>query len=448
MGPDTFSALLGALYRRRLTVLLVLAAAVASAWWYVSTVPPLFRARATLFLRAETPQLSLSSSLDAIPEEPVLPDSSEVARVGMLGIAASPAVYGRVLERFPEFDLPQLRKRVVLDIDPSQQMLVLAVDEDPERAVRIANEFTLAVSNLMSEMSERHPLTTLAALRREEPEARRAYLAAQDAMLTFLTAVGSADPVKDLQLLVEERQELRDALAELDLAEQRAAAQLPVVEAELAQRPGLVLARRTVFESVAVRSALDAVAATRTELAVARTRYLPGHPAVRQLEERLAVEEARVREESARGLEQEQDQFEPDPQATKLMERLVELKLAAAGTAPARADLGGRLQQVESAIQAMPLNQAELARLDQDIQVSRAHLLRVTERVAELDLQLERGLEPVFYDPDNLASVERLEEIPSAATVIGFAVLAGLFGGLALATAAELLAQARAKAPF
>ncbi len=448
MGPDTFSALLGAVYRRRLTVLLVLAGSLGTAWWFLGTVPPMYQARASLFVRSETPELSLSSAGSSLPAEPVLPDMSEQVRVGLMGIASSNSVYERVLERLPELSLRELRKRVVLDIDPSQQLLVLAVDADRARAVQIANEYTVALAGLMSEMSERHPLTTLAALRKEEPAAQRAYLEAQDAMLSYLTAVGSPDPEQDLLLLVQERQDLRDALADIDLLEQRSAAQLPVVERQLDAQPEFVLARQTVTESAAYRGALNEVAAVRTELAVARTRYLEAHPRVLELEQQLTALEQRVREEAERGMEQLQAQYEPDPQAQVLMGRLVEMQVAMAGVEPARADLSGRLQQVEASLQAMPLNQAELARLDHGVQVSKAHLLRVTERVAELELQLERGIEPVYYDPDNLAQEDQLVELPSTAGVMSFAAIAGLLGGLLLAMISELIASARRQLPF
>ncbi len=448
MGSDTFSALLGAFYQRRMTVLLVLVASLASAWWYVSTVPPLYQARTTLFVRGDMPRLSLESAGPSMPDGAVLPDSSESTRVGLLGIAASNAVFERVLERMPDWNMAQVRRRVILDIDPSQQLLVLAMDEEPARAVQLANEFVAALASLMSEMAERHPEVTLAALKAEEPQAQREYLLAQDALLTYLTSVGSPDPAQDLKLLIAERQELRDALADLDLLEQRTAAQVPVVERQLAERPEFVLARQTVVESATYRSALNEVASVRTELAVAAARYLEAHPAVVQLQSRLEAAEARVLEEAERGMEQLQAQYEPDPQARSLVSRLVEMQLAAAGAAPARADLLGRLQQVDAALAAMPLNQAELARLDHEIEVAKAHLLRVSERVAELELQLERGIEPVFFDPDNLASEDRLIELPSTFGVMIFAALAGLFGGLLLAVVTELVAQARRKVPF
>lgn len=448
MGPDTFSALLGALYRRRLTVLLVLAGALGSGAWFVATVPPLYQAKAVLFVRADAPRLALDSSAPSLPEGPVLPDSSEEVRVGMVGIASSQAAFERVHERIPEIEIAQLRKRVILDIDPAQQLVVLATDRDPALAVRLCNEFVQAVADLMREMSERHPLDTLAALRAEQPRAERAYLEAQDALLAYLISVGSADPAKDLQLLVEERQDLRAALADLDLEEQRLVAQRPVVERELAARPGLALARQTVVESAGYRAALSAVADARLELAVASARYRAPHQQVLALEARLAAAEQLVRDEAERGLEQLAVQYEPDPQATGLMERLVAMEVAAAGVAPARTELRGRLDQVQVALAGMPLNQAELGRLEHGIQIAKAHLQRVTERVAELELQLERGLEPVYFDPGNLASEEQLVELPSALGVMLFAGLGGLFGGLALALASELIAAARRQAPF
>lgn len=448
MGPDTFSALLGALYKRRLTVLIVLAASLGSGWWFVSTVPPLYQASASLFVRGDLPRLSLQSAGPSLPEGAVLPDSTEAVRVGLLGIASSNAVFLRVRERMPELEVDQLRQRIILDIDPAQQLLVLANDQVGAQAVLLANEFVTAVAEHMSEMAERHPRVTLAALEAEEPRAQRDYLLAQDALLTYLTSVGSPDPEKDLQMLVEERQELRDALADLDLAEERNAAQVPVVERQLAERPDFILARQTVVESAAYRNALDVVAGVRTELAVASTRYLVEHPAVRQLQTRLKAAEEQVRIEAALGMEQHQAQYEPDPQVRALVSRLVEMQVASAGIQPARVDLLGRLMQVDAALAAMPLSQAELARLDHEIQVSKAHLSRVSERVAELELQLERGIEPVYYDPENMASEDRLVELPNTTGVMVFSAFAGLLGGLLLAVATELLAQARRKLPF
>ncbi|RMH03514.1 MAG: hypothetical protein D6702_05820 [Planctomycetota bacterium] len=438
----------GALYRRRLVVLAVLAGALGSAAWFVASVPPLHQAAATLFVRTDLPHLSLESVAPALPRGAVLPDPTEAARVGVLGVASSNAAFQRALERLPDFDLARLRERVILDIDPSQQLLVLATDPDPAVAVRVANEFARAVADLLSEMAERQPRLTLATLQAELPRAREEYLAAQDALLTWLTEIGSPDPEQDLALLIQERQALRDAIADLDLAEERSRVEIPLLERRLAERPELVLARKTVSESPAYRQALADVAAARTELAVARVRYRSEHPRVRELEARLAAAEERVREEGDRGIEQAASSFEPDPVARALLDRLVQAEVEAAGVAPAREDLLDRLQANAAALAGMPLNRAELARLEHDIEEARTHLERVRARVEELSLELEQGIRPVYLDEDNLAAEDRLIELPSETGVFAFAALTGLLGGLLLAVVVELIAQARGRAPF
>ncbi len=448
MGPESLSALVVAIYRRRVTVFLVLFGALGGGWWFTHAIPPIYQARAVFFVPEKLPLLSLESAARNLPTGPLLPDSSEETRVGVLGLLNASSVYQRMMERIPDTTVAALRKAVVVDLDPTQQILVYAQDPSAERAAELANEYVRAFQGILREMDERAPRATLAVLREEEPRAWQAFQDAQDALVLYLDTIKSVNPELDLQQLVNEREKLRDALRDLDLDEGRLRAQRPLLEARLADRPEFRLARQTLVDNPGFRSALDKVGQLRADLAVARLKYKDIHPEVVDLLERLHAAEEQVKEEAARGMQPGSLEFQPDEEARTLLSKLVDADLSTAGIEPSRAVLRARLQEVQDALGGMPLSQAELDRLETAQNLARQHAELVSQRVAELQLQLQRGIDFTYVDQRMLARPEDARQLPSLAGVMIFAGLGGLAAGLALAISLELLAQMRLRRPF
>ena len=447
MGPDTFSGLFAALYRQRLTVLLVTAGAVAGGWFFARGTPPLYQARTALFVPTSLPVLSLSSEDANLPDGPVIPDTSESTRIGLLGLATSERVFARVQTRIPELDEVALRRNLILNIDPYERLVVTATDVSQERAAQVLETFLEEFREALRELVEREPRRSLAVLEEEEPAAWAAYRDAQDAWGRYLESLESPDPEVDLRVLIEERQQILDAVSELEVAERRSAAQRPVLEAQLEGRPEFLESRRTLVQNPSYREARSDVSDLRAELATARLRYRDEHSVVREIQLRLGEAEARLREELDRGMVLGSTEYRPDEQTAAILERLAELDVAEAGYAPTRAVLNARLASVEERLQGLPLNRARLTSLAAEVTRRETHAERVSQRAEELRLTLQRGFDFAFVDREAGARPD-IRVLPSLFTVLLFSAIAGLTGGVLLAVALELIHQVRLRRPY
>lgn len=448
MEPSSLSSLLAALYRRRLTVLLILAGSVGGSLFFARALPPVYLAKAAVFVPADMPRISLNSEGPNIPRGPVLPDTTEAMRIGIVGVLNSGAVHERVMERVPGLDAKSLKKNIIGDIDRTGSLLVYAYDTDADVAMRLANEFVAAFQEVMSDMVAGGPRRSLQALRDAEPAAMEALRRAEDERAKFLQGLGTADLAAELQERLQERERTRRALEDLAVQEREVAAQRPVAESQLRARPEFALSRREETPNNAYYRTVDEASDVETELAVKMLTYTGEHPLIRGLSERLRVLQARAQEEARLAFIPGTRTETLDEEGQRLIAQLVELDIRAASFAPSRAVLEERLAQVEERLAELPAQRAALERLDMEVSRARAYLESLVRRATEIELQLARGFDATYTDSSRLAAPEDVHRIPTTTGVLVFSVFAGLAVGLAVALGMELLRRARQAYPF
>ncbi len=448
MGPESLSALLGALYRRRLTVLLVLAGSLGAGWLYMAKTPQIYKAEAKLFVPSEAPRLSLASETANVPGGPIVPTFSEDVRIGIMGLMNSGAVFERIAERIPEVNPANLRKNLVGDVDASQQMVIAVYDPDPEFAARVANEAIRAFSDLMNEMAERAPLNTLEVLRQEIPRARKRLAAAEAARAAWLQEIGAPDLDAEQSLLLDARTRIQDQLLQLEQEEASSAEKRAELERQLAERPELERRSETLQRNEAYEKALQQVTQVQTELAELRIKYTDEHPQVKARLAELAVAEDLVRTEAEQEMLHASTQLAPDQLAQSITQQLVDVELSARTVAPRRQVLEARLAEIEARLAEIPGWRQRQEELELDIQEARDYLDRVTQREEELALTLERGLEFTYFDDSRLATADKAKPVPTLAGVLLFCGVLGLAAGFSLAVGMELLAAMRRNRPW
>lgn len=446
----SFSSLLGALYRRRFTVILVTAGSVGGGIYYDQVYPKTFVAKAQIFISTASPRISLNNGSINVPRGPIIPDATEGTRVALVGIIQTGAVFDRVAERVPGLDADRLRRNFIADIDFYQQLNVAVYEKTKERAAQLANEFILAVKDVMKEMVERSPQETLATFEQQEPLAWDRYRVAQQALVDYLATVGSPDVENSLQILLGQRRQVENTLADLDLEEERSGAEREVIQRLIGGRPEFVLSRRSYTLNPAFRSVQDQIADLESQLAVARLDYKEEHPVVRNL-----VTELEVRRDRALALaENELELIHSsstevlDDQTRTLTNRLVDLDLSASSIASRREVLLERLDYLESELAVMPVNRAEIERLNGEIQRTRKYAEDLRRRIEELEVQLERGLDFTYTDNARMAKVEDVKQVPATVGIYLFTSMAGIIFGTMLALGLEILSRMRKSYPF
>jgi len=443
----TENSLFDALLGRRAIILLMMVGSTVGAGLYLHWVPPLFRARASLMVPGDLPRVSLETESENFPEGPLVPDFSEETRVGVLGLIHSRSVREKAALQLG-VPVAAFDKRVKADIDVDQQIVVVATAADPADAADTANAFLDAFRTEMRIMAERVPRQNLALLEGEEPEAWAAYAQARFARMEFLDSIQSPDPAVDMTLLLEERAQLTSSLQRLDIEEHQWKAQRPVLEQAVADRPEFAMVRRTVTENPAYRKALAAVADARTELEVLRLKYTDQVPEVQVALRKFQDAESLAEEEAARGLLTTSSEYQPDAAAHLFSQKLVELELGMAGIQPSRERLEARVQVVEASLGALPGHRSELAHLESALQRALSHAERVSQRIEELQLVLAGGLDFTYADEASRAVASQAQSLPHRVWTFVFALLAGLFAGIAAALVLEVAHSRRTQLPY
>jgi hypothetical protein len=448
MPGETFGSILGAIYRRRITVLLVLAGALGGGIIYLQKVGADYLARALVMLPQRPPTLSLSSEGANVPDGPLLPALSDELNIGAMGMLSGGAVHERMLAKHPELDLRAMRKNLRGNLDRYGNLEILSYAPDGERAAVYANDFADCFQQEMQAVTEGSMRHSLETFRAEEPGAMALYRDLHQGLVQYLGSIGSVDVNDEMQRLLEDRRRLEDQLLALDLERVKSEAERPVIEQALAERPDFQLTRVTYSRNPAYEQAMSKTRELSTQLALALIEFRESHPEIVRLRKELEI----VRQDAVNLLTEQmvlQSQAETqDDLGMRLTTRLADLDIAAASRDSQRtvleannAELDRRLAEIPSYLSEIALRQAEMAN-------ARMIWERISQRRAELEFHLRNGVHFTIMTPGMRAKPEAAKEVPTTAGLMLFCIIAGLSGGLMLAVVQELLARMRASRPY
>lgn len=448
MYPETLSALLAAIYRRRLTVFLVLAGSLGGGLYYQAHVPPTWLASAVVYVPREMPRLSLNNEGANLPSGPPLPDGTEATRMAMVGLLNSGAVHRRVMANNPDLPAPLIRKSIKGDIDQAQQLNVYALNEDKELAVRLANEFVRAFREKLREMVEDVVRRNLTTFRKASEQAWRDYDQAVQDRLAFLDTIASVDMEAEVAQLIGLRSTLRNSLADIDVQRARIQAEREATRRVLEGRPEFRESRRSLSRNPEYVEAVRSAAEARVQLAMARLTYKDDHPQVKTLLARLQSLEEQAGAAAEKAMVESGVALSVDPELERLSRQLVDLDVSEAALDPRRQALEARLTEVDARLAQVPFDRAELERLDREVASRKHYAETVDQRIRELEIQLARGLDPTYTDEDRLARPDMANQLPTTAGLMLFCGLAGLFTGVTLAIGLEVLRRLRLRYPY
>lgn len=448
MAADTFGSILGAIYRRRGSVLLVLLGAIGGGTLYRAKVKPEYLSSAAVMIPNQPPTATLSSEAGNLPNGPLLPDMSDDMRTGAIGLFNSGAVADRMIELRPDLDLRAIKRNLKGNIDRNGNVQVLSYAPTPEQAAELANQYAECFQAEMEEVATRHMERTREAMAREEPVALAAFSGLHRALVDYLGTIGTVDLDEEMARLLEERKTIEAQTLELELARARSEAERPVLQRTLEERPASAWSRTTYARNPVYEEALRRTRELSTEYALARLDFTDEAPQLARLKAELELVKA-----TALGMVEEEMVLQsrteaPDELARQLLAQLAEMDIAAASFDAQREVLRVRREAVDLRLAELPGYQAEVALRMAELGNARLHWERLSQRRAELDFHLRAGLHFTVMSPAMRAKPEQAKPVPSTGGLYLFCVIAGLAGGLLFAVTSELLARMRATRPF
>ena len=448
MAADTFGSILGAVYRRRGSVLLVLLGAIGGGTLYRAKVKPEYLSSATVMIPSAPPTATLSSEAGNLPSGPLLPDMSDDMRTGAIGLFNSGAVADRMIAKRPDLDLRAIKRNLKGNIDRNGNVQVLSYAPTAELAAELANQYAECFQEEMEEVATAHLRRTREAMGAAEPVALAEYSGLHRAMVDYLAQVGTVNLDEEMARLLEQRKEIEAQSLDLELARVRSEAERPVLQRTLEERPTFSLSRTTYARNPAYEDALRRTRELSTQYALARLDFKDDAPQF----QRLAAELELVRESALAMVEEEmvlQSRTEaPDELARQLVAQLAGLDIAAASFDAQREVLRVRREAVDARLAELPGYQSEVALRMAELGNARTHWERLSQRRAELDFHLRAGLHFTVMSPAMRARPESAKQVPSTGGLYLFCVIAGLSGGLLFAVVSEMLARMRATRPF
>ncbi len=448
MPEETLGSLLGALYRRRLTIVLVLVGSLLAGTFYARLVGPDYVAAASVMIPNDPVGISLSTEGGNLPKGPLLPDLSDDARVGALGIFASGAVYDRMAEEHPDYDPRALRKAIRGNIDRGGNIQVLAYAPTPELAAELANDYAEAFQDELEEITLASLRRSFEAFVREEPLAEQRYREAHQALVDYLASIDTVDLDNETAQLLTERRKVEEQLLQLELRRVKDQAERPVLEAALAERPEMLTSLRKFQRNDAFDKLLARARDLSAQLAVARLEYRDVHPEIQRLQRELEVVQREAEELAEEQMRLDSEVTTRDAQVTEWMRRLAAMDVVEASYDAQRAVWAQRIAEIEPRLQRVPSYRAEVAERQSQLASARSYWEKVASRRSELDFHVRAGLDFSVMTDAMRARPERAKQVPTTAGLYLFCTIAGIAGGLFLALSLELLARMRASRPF
>lgn len=446
MGPESVADLVAVLYRRKLTLLLVIVGALGGAAMFLDMIPRTYRSVASVFIQGRPTQLSLTSTAVNIPSGPIVPDVRQETSVGVIGVAATGLVHERVAELVPGIDPRTLKRNLILDIDRFKQLNVTAYDSRAERAVALANAGVKALQEVLQEMAERVPRANLELFQQRRAVALARYQEAVNRKLAYLDGLDTPDLDRSISLLFQDKTRYEAQLESLEREERLREVERPVIQGILEERPEFEMTTQSLSRNSVYSGLINRIADLESELAVLGLTLQPEHPEVEAVVERIAVARAQAGQELEMILSG--STLRLDETARDLQSKLIDYQVDEASLSVRKGLFEELLEEAERELAAVPVDRMELGSLDDEIRRTKRTVDDLQDRIFELELQLERGLDFTWGGPGWEATREKAKQVPGRSGVFIFAAISGIILGVLLSLFLELTAQLARRRPF
>ncbi len=179
-------SLLQSIYGRFHVVVLITAASVGAAWWFSGIMEPMYRSQARFFLPEINSGFSLSGEAVNIPSGPRLPTGITETQDSLLGILRSSEFRLQIAAQFADHTSEDFERRVDIQVDKFNMVVVTVWDTAPSTAAEIANAYVRRIRDRLRDSSRNEASRAAGLLENSVASKREELKLAETERLDFL----------------------------------------------------------------------------------------------------------------------------------------------------------------------------------------------------------------------------------------------------------------------
>ena len=424
--------------RRRIWVVLVLTAIVVGGVAYqTSGRPDLYTSVVTMMV---SPRINDPGAF----EDPGFAVFQNTYRQTVMGNVAtlihSDTVLKRVQQRVRNTSLMQLRVAITVAPVPQTDLLTIQVkDTDPARASEIANATAEEFNKYYAEINAAGVRAEREFIAAQLQQAQTRLGSAEQALLTYRSTSGVVEPREYVSWAVRRFLDLQASQETANLDAQIAGVRASYIRSRVNSQPEMRKAGMSISTNPEFARLRDSLIGLELDLAAMRQVYTDQHPRVRAMLGRIADTRQRmvkVAETAVNG-----ESIGVNPIRENMVRTMIDSEIESAAARARAAGTGVIAKRMEERVNQLPKAEAEMARLQRNVQISETLFVRLSQLHQEALIRENKAATSgqaavLVIDPGTVPVFPNAKQVPFRA---GLAGMMGLIMGSALALLMESL---------
>jgi uncharacterized protein involved in exopolysaccharide biosynthesis len=412
-------------YQRRVSVFVVIITAVVTSLVIGEVVPPIYEARAALYIPAKLAPVSYVTreSASSLARQQNVPIQTEDGYKPYVGILKSRQLAQMVHEQFPEKPVFKLMRSDV-DFEVTDELIVRVYsrDRDPQLAANVANAYVAGLKRILADASQaqvaHEPAYISTALAGAEGELR----AAEAALKRFEEKYHVASLQTEVNALASRKVTLQDRLEETTVSIAANLGKRNAVIEEMKREGQDFEASEASITSPLIENLRERLAEVLARLAELEAELGKNNLTIVAQEKRRQDIEARLSEEVRKWVT---SRIKPtSSQLEKMRQQFIEIAVEAQRLGAARKGYLQALERLNELVRRYPEIKAQWNVLNENVERIRSQLQTLRSSLTEARLQSERNMEL-------LVQLDRAEPPGQPAFPIWWLnLLIALFGGM------------------
>ncbi|MCX7642330.1 MAG: polysaccharide biosynthesis tyrosine autokinase [Armatimonadetes bacterium] len=425
--------------RRLPLIIFVVLLVMVAAGSYIFLTPRLYQANSLVRLRKPAP-IMISPQPNQLAQQNETMDLKTATQLVMTYLTAQEALRLLQDERSPVRVRREVREYLKI-LSPQEVLQYVSASGIEPDLVRISvrhhlPEVAAALANGMAEAFVRRLNQEARAEASNERQFIESQLKQMEAELQRLDRsiaqvyrqLGSIDISEETKALIESARNYTLELLTVEAELQSVNHAIARLQKSLA-REGPVVSVEVLKEDPVVTELQRQIASAEVERATLSTRYLPNHPAIKKLDERIAMLRAQVSQQVNRKVKV--SEAVPNPLYATLRQQLLDMEVRRISAEARRQALLSLLQQTRKQMERFPEDRRKVGELNRRLQVLEQAYINLLSRLQDAQIREAARLgNAVIAD---IATTPRYPVSPSIPRVLLIALMIGLMSGVGLA---------------
>jgi uncharacterized protein involved in exopolysaccharide biosynthesis len=424
--------------RRRIWIVVALTAiVVAGVAFQTAGRPELYSAEVTMMV---SPRFSNPGAF----EDPGYVTFQSIYRQTVIGNVAalirSDTVLKRVQQRIRNVSLNQLRGAVTVEPVPETDFLTITVmDPDPARATEIANVTAEEFNRYYAEINAAGVRAEREFIAGQLQQAQTRLGTAEQALVAYKGKTGIIAPTESVAWSVRRLLDMQASEEAANLEAQIAGVRANFIRSRVGSQPELRKAGVSISANPVFASLRGNLTQLELELAAMRQVYTDQHPKVKAVLGRIADTRQRITKVAETAVNSES--LGVNPIRENLVRAMIESEIDIAASRARAVGASTIAKRMADRVSQLPKTEADLARLQRDVQISESLFVRLSQLHQEALIRENKAANTaqaaiIVIDPATVPVFPVPKSVPFRA---GLAGLMGLVMGSALAMLLESL---------